>query len=176
MAGDLKPIYKAATVAKTSRAHTAVAGPSAVRKVVYSANAAESLHMSLRKIIQARGWFPSEEAALKLLYLALTKVLAKWETVQHCKQMVNTWIRCAPIETRKPACSEPTSRRCFSSPPHRPSHAARSQNRAWASSSRRGSPRESIPIPERLLGASAEVYPVSDPALLAPTSSGCSPA
>jgi putative transposase len=63
--------------------------PLEVRKVVYTTNAVESLHMSLRKIIKTRGSFPSEEAALKLLYLALRKVVAKWETVQHWKQMLN---------------------------------------------------------------------------------------
>lgn len=63
--------------------------PEEVRKVVYTTNAVESLHMSLRKIIKTRGSFPSEEAAMKLLYLALMKVVAKWETVQHWKQMLN---------------------------------------------------------------------------------------
>jgi putative transposase len=63
--------------------------PEEVRKVVYTTNAVESLHMSLRKIIKTRGSFPSEEAAFKLLYLALTKVVARWETVQHWKQMLN---------------------------------------------------------------------------------------
>jgi putative transposase len=63
--------------------------PEEVRKVVYTTNAVESLHMSLRKIIKTRGSFPSEEAALKLLYLALTKVIAKWQTVQNWKQMLN---------------------------------------------------------------------------------------
>jgi putative transposase len=63
--------------------------PEEVRKVVYTTNAIESLHMSLRKIIKTRGSFPSEEAALKLLYLALTKVIAKWQTVQNWKQMLN---------------------------------------------------------------------------------------
>jgi putative transposase len=59
------------------------------RPLVYTTNAVESLHMSLRKIIKTRGSFPSEEAALKLLYLALTKVVAKWQTVQNWKQMLN---------------------------------------------------------------------------------------
>ena len=63
--------------------------PEEVRRVVYTTNAVESLHMSLRKIIKTRGSFPSEEAALKLLYLALSKVVAKWETVQNWKQMLN---------------------------------------------------------------------------------------
>jgi len=39
--------------------------------------------MSLRKIIKTRGSFPTEEAAMKLLYLALRNVVKKWETVQH---------------------------------------------------------------------------------------------
>lgn len=63
--------------------------PAEVRKVVYTTNAVESLHMSLRKIIKTRGSFPTEEAAIKLLYLALTKVAAKWQTVQSWKQMLN---------------------------------------------------------------------------------------
>ena len=45
--------------------------------------------LGLRKIIKTRGSFPTEEAAIKLLYLALARVVAKWETVQHWKQMLN---------------------------------------------------------------------------------------
>ncbi len=45
--------------------------------------------MSLRKIIKTRGSFPSGEAVFELLYLALTKMVAKWETGQHWKQMLN---------------------------------------------------------------------------------------
>ena len=41
-------------------------------------NAIESLHMQLRKIVKNRGHFPSDEAAVKLLYLALTKIEQKW--------------------------------------------------------------------------------------------------
>jgi transposase-like protein len=59
------------------------------RKIVYTTNAVESLHMSLRKIIKTRGSFPTEEAAVKLLYLALVRVVAKWQTVQSWKQMLN---------------------------------------------------------------------------------------
>jgi putative transposase len=111
---DLKPVYRAATADEAERQldqfaaqwpkYPAIARlwreqwehvipffafPDEVRKVVYTTNAVESLHMSLRKIIKTRGSFPSEEAALKLLYLALTKVVEKWETVQHWKQMLN---------------------------------------------------------------------------------------
>ena len=114
VAADLKPIYKAATADEAERQrnefearwpkYPAIARlwrdqwervipffslPEEVRKIVYTTNAVESLHMSLRKIIKTRGSFPSEEAALKLLYLALTKVVGKWKTVQSWKQMLN---------------------------------------------------------------------------------------
>ena len=38
----------------------------------------ESLNMSLRKVIKTRGSFPTEEAAVKLLYLGLTHIAKKW--------------------------------------------------------------------------------------------------
>jgi putative transposase len=63
--------------------------PPDVRRVIYTTNAVESLHMSLRKIIKTRGSFPSEEAAIKLLYLALRNVSAKWDAIQHWKQAMN---------------------------------------------------------------------------------------
>jgi putative transposase len=49
--------------------------PPDVRKVIYTTNAIESLHMQLRKIIKSRGHFPSDEAATKLLWLALRNIL-----------------------------------------------------------------------------------------------------
>ncbi len=52
--------------------------PAEIRKVVYTTNAIESLKMSLRKIIKNRAAFPSEEAAYKLLYLALQNIQQKW--------------------------------------------------------------------------------------------------
>ncbi len=52
--------------------------PEAVRKIIYTTNAIESLNMSLRKIIKNRGHFPSDDAATKLLYLALRNVAKKW--------------------------------------------------------------------------------------------------
>ena len=63
--------------------------PPDIRRVIYTTNAIESLNMQLRKIIKTRGSFPTEEAAVKLLYLALARVVAKWETVQYWKQMLN---------------------------------------------------------------------------------------
>jgi len=52
--------------------------PEAVRKIIYTTNAIESLNMSLRKIIKNRGHFPSDDAAAKLLYLALRNAAKKW--------------------------------------------------------------------------------------------------
>ena len=54
-----------------------------------SRNAVESLNMSLRKITKMRASFPSEQAALKLLYLALRNVSAKWEHTQHWGAALN---------------------------------------------------------------------------------------
>ena len=45
--------------------------PEEIRKIIYTTNAVESLNYSLRKVSKNRGSFPSDEAAFKLLYLAL---------------------------------------------------------------------------------------------------------
>jgi len=115
VAADLKAIYRAATerqatqeledfVGKWGDKYQAIGKlwrdnwdrvtplfefPAEVRRIMYTTNAVESLHMSLRKIIKTRGSFPSEEAALKLLYLALQNVSRKWEIVQQWKQALN---------------------------------------------------------------------------------------
>ena len=52
--------------------------PSAIRKMIYTTHAVESLHRSLRKIIKTRGSFPTDEAALKLLFLAIRNAGVKW--------------------------------------------------------------------------------------------------
>ena len=52
--------------------------PPEIRRAVYTTNTIESLNMSLRKIIKTRASFPSDEAAFKLLYLALQNIQKKW--------------------------------------------------------------------------------------------------
>jgi putative transposase len=52
--------------------------PPEVRRIIYTTNAIESLHMQLRKIIKTRGHFPSDEAATKLIWLALRNVMTGW--------------------------------------------------------------------------------------------------
>jgi len=52
--------------------------PSAVRRVIYTTNAIESVNARLRKIIKTRGHFPSDDAANKLIWLALRNITADW--------------------------------------------------------------------------------------------------
>lgn len=57
--------------------------PPAVRRVIYTTNALESVHARLRKIIKTRGHFPTDEAAAKLIWLALRNITAKWSHAAH---------------------------------------------------------------------------------------------
>jgi len=52
--------------------------PPEVRRVVYTTNALESVHGRIRKIIKTRGHFPTDEAATKLIWLALRNITAEW--------------------------------------------------------------------------------------------------
>jgi putative transposase len=52
--------------------------PPDIRKMIYTTNAVESLNRSLRKIIKTRGSFPTDEAAMKLLYLAIQNAGVRW--------------------------------------------------------------------------------------------------
>lgn len=104
VAADLKLIYRAATAEEAEESLAAFAGkwdaryrsiakswrsnwarvvplfgfPDEIRRAVYTTNAIESLNMSLRKVIKTRASFPSDEAAFKLLYLALRNLSKKW--------------------------------------------------------------------------------------------------
>jgi len=52
----------------------------AVRKILYTTNAIESLNGTVRKAVRVRGHFPSEEAATKLLWLVLQNVQKRWKS------------------------------------------------------------------------------------------------
>jgi len=69
-------------VAAWRRAWTQVipffAFPPDVRRVIYTTNALESIHSRVRKIIKTRGHFPTDEAAIKLIWLALRNITAEW--------------------------------------------------------------------------------------------------
>ena len=110
LAAAIKPIYQAASAeaaeaelgtfeagpwgqkfptvaASWRRAWTNVipffAFPPAVRRVIYTTNAIESVNARLRKIIKTRGHFPSDEAASKLIWLALRNITADWGRPAH---------------------------------------------------------------------------------------------
>jgi putative transposase len=52
--------------------------PDELRRAVYTTNTIEGLHRQIRKAIKTRGHFPDEQAATKLIYLAIVKADAKW--------------------------------------------------------------------------------------------------
>jgi putative transposase len=110
MATALRPIYGAPTVEAASAAldafergpwgtkfPTVVASwrrvwtqiipffafPPDIRRLIYTTNALESVHAQLRKIIKTRGHFPNDDAATKLIWLALRNITAKWERTSH---------------------------------------------------------------------------------------------
>jgi putative transposase len=104
VAADLKAIYRAVTVEEAEQHLAAFAEkwnerypsiakswrsnwarvvpmfgfPDDIRRAVYTTNAIESINMSLRKVIKTRASFPNDEAAFKLLYLALRNIAKKW--------------------------------------------------------------------------------------------------
>lgn len=53
--------------------------PPEVRKMIYTTNAIESLNMQIRKAIKNRGHFPNDDAATKLIYLALRNITRDWK-------------------------------------------------------------------------------------------------
>ncbi len=64
--------------------------PPEIRRAIYTTNSVESLNRSLRKIIKVRGGFPNEEAALKLLFLALRLAAKKWTMpIHHWREALN---------------------------------------------------------------------------------------
>jgi putative transposase len=106
VAKDLRPIYTAVDVDAASEALAAfeagwgerypmigktwretwehvipfLAFPDDVRRVVYTTNTIEALHRQIRKTIKTRGHFPSEDAARKLIYLAITNAQKSWRS------------------------------------------------------------------------------------------------
>ncbi|MFN5350061.1 MAG: IS256 family transposase [Polaromonas sp.] len=64
--------------------------PPEVRRVIYTTNAIESVNARLRKILKTRGHFPSDEAATKLIWLALRNITANWARASpHWKAAMN---------------------------------------------------------------------------------------
>ncbi|MFM9896887.1 IS256 family transposase [Achromobacter xylosoxidans] len=57
--------------------------PPAIRKVIYTTNAIESINAQLRRAVKTRGHFPSDEAATKLLWLVLRNITEAWGSATH---------------------------------------------------------------------------------------------
>ena len=86
-----KPYASITTLWKRNWEHVIpfFAFPPQIRKIIYTTNTVESLNRSFRKIIKSRGAFPSEEAAIKLLYLAMKNAVAKWNSVREWNVALN---------------------------------------------------------------------------------------
>lgn len=64
--------------------------PIEIRKIIYTTNIIESLNNTLRKSVRNRGHFPTEEALMKVLYLAIQQVSKKWTMpIRDWKQALN---------------------------------------------------------------------------------------
>jgi putative transposase len=57
--------------------------PPEIRRVIYTTNAIESVNARVRKIIKTRGHFPTDDAANKLIWLALRNITAGWSNAAH---------------------------------------------------------------------------------------------
>ena len=55
--------------------------PEEIRKIIYTTNAIESLNSVIRKSINNRKIFPSDQSALKVVYLAIQNASKKWTMV-----------------------------------------------------------------------------------------------
>lgn len=76
--GQKYPTVTAAWRRAWDRVIPVFAFPPEVRRVIYTTNAIESINSQLRKIIKTRGHFPSDDAATKLIWLALRNITADW--------------------------------------------------------------------------------------------------
>ena len=113
---DLKKIYQAATVVEAEQKLEAFAQawdakyptiakvwrtkwrdiitlfdyPPAIRKVIYTTNAIESVNSVIRKFTRNRKIYPNEESALKIVYMAIHEASRKWTLpIRHWKQALN---------------------------------------------------------------------------------------
>ncbi len=88
---------KYAAIGKLWRRHWAgiapqFAYPEEIRRAIYTTNVVESLHMTLRKVIKTRASFPTEESALKLLYLALRNIAQRWRPAPNWRTSLNHFL------------------------------------------------------------------------------------
>ncbi len=87
--------------------------PDEVRRIVYTTNAIEALNAKLRRAVRARGHFPSDEAATKLLYLILNRSEKEW------KMPPREWSMAKHVLSLSKGPSSPSSSASASSGPWR---------------------------------------------------------
>lgn len=119
VAADLRAVYGAATLKEAENAFTRFGDkwdekypaispswkadwdrltvffdyPPAIRRVIYTTNAIESLNYSLRRLLKNRGAFPTDESIMKVFYLALKNISKKWTMpIQNWKQALNQFV------------------------------------------------------------------------------------
>jgi hypothetical protein len=78
-----------------------------IRRVIYTTRVIQSVNAQLRKIIKTRGQFPTDDAASKLISLALHNITAGWGTAgHHWKEATNQFaILCAEASSRRSEAS-----------------------------------------------------------------------
>ncbi len=75
---DSHPTISKSWIANWPRLSTFFDYPEAIRKIIYTTNAIESLNYSLRKIVKTSGSFPNDDAVFKIIYLGLMNASKKW--------------------------------------------------------------------------------------------------
>ena len=75
---DSAPLHSRGDRLRFLRIHPFYAFPTEVRRILYTTNAIESLNAKLRRAVRARGHFPNDDAALKLLFLVLNRAEKEW--------------------------------------------------------------------------------------------------
>jgi transposase-like protein len=93
-----------------------LAYPREVRRIIYTTNALESVNMCVRKIIKTRGHFPSDEAATKLIYLALRNIWEDWTMPagvagRHDPVRASVWRSAGLGESVRESCANLIARR-----------------------------------------------------------------
>jgi transposase-like protein len=68
-----------------------LAFPKEVRRILYTTNAIESLNYQLRKVLQPKGHFPTDDSVLKLLYLAIQRAKMKWKPARDWPRALATF-------------------------------------------------------------------------------------
>jgi putative transposase len=80
--GDRYPMITDAWRARWEHITPFLALPEDLRRIVYTTNTIEAMHRQIRKAIKTRGHFPDEQAATKLIYLAMQRAETRWRSAR----------------------------------------------------------------------------------------------